>query len=109
MENGETTAEAAARETLEEANARVKIGELYSMYSLPYINQVHLLFRAELLDLDFSPGTESLEVKLLSESEIPWNEIAFRPIRFSLEYYFAERGSGQFNFHIGELTSPQRL
>jgi ADP-ribose pyrophosphatase YjhB (NUDIX family) len=108
MENGETTAEAAARETLEEANARVKIGELYSMYSLPYIDQVHLLFRAELLDLDFSPGAESLEVKLLGEAEIPWDEIAFRPIRFSLEYYFAERNNGKFCFHIGELASPSR-
>ena len=110
MENGETTAEAATRETLEEANARIAIGDLYSMYSLPYINQVHLLFRAKLLDLDFGPGPESLEVKLFSEAEIPWDEIAFRPVRFSLEYYFAERNSGKFSFHIGELAPPaQRL
>ncbi len=110
MENGETTAEAAVRETLEEANARIAIGDLYSMYSLPYINQVHLLFRAKLLDLDFRPGQESLEVKLFSESEIPWDKIAFRPVRFSIEHYFAESSSGKFSFHIGELTSPpQRL
>ncbi len=106
MENGETTTEAAKRETLEEANARIAIGDLYSMYSLPYINQVHLLFRAELLDLDFGPGPESLEVKLFSEPEIPWNEIAFRPVRFSIEHYFAERNSGTFSFHIGELAPP---
>jgi len=106
MENGETTAQAAIRETLEEANARIEIGDLYSMYSLPYIDQVHMLFRARLLDLDFGPGTESLEVKLFSESEIPWNEIAFRPVRFSLEHYFAERSNGTFSFHIGELTQP---
>ena len=106
MENGETTAEAAARETLEEANARIAIGDLYSMYSLPFINQVHILFRAKLLDLDFGPGQESLEVKLFSEAEIPWGQIAFRPVRFSLEHYFAERQSGRFSFHIGELTSP---
>jgi ADP-ribose pyrophosphatase YjhB (NUDIX family) len=106
MENGETTAEAAARETLEEANARIVIGDLYSMYSLPFINQVHILFRARLLDLDFGPGKESLEVKLFSEAEIPWDQIAFRPVLFSLEHYFAERQSGSFSFHIGELTSP---
>lgn len=106
MENGESTAQAAARETLEEANARVEIGELYSMYSMPYINQVHLLFRARLLDLDFSPGIESLETRLFSEEEIPWPEIAFRPIRYSLEYFFAERRSGRFNFHSGELEAP---
>jgi ADP-ribose pyrophosphatase YjhB (NUDIX family) len=106
MENGETTTEAAIRETLEEANARIEIGDRYSMYSLPYINQVHLLFRAKLLDLDFSPGQESLEVKLVSEAEIPWDEIAFRPVRYSIEHYFAERSSGKFSFHIGELTPP---
>jgi ADP-ribose pyrophosphatase YjhB (NUDIX family) len=108
MENGETTTEAAIRETLEEANARIEIGDLYSMYSLPYINQVHLLFRARLLDLDFAPGQESLEVKLFSEAEIPWNEIAFRPVRFSLEHYFVERSSGTYSFHIGELASPPK-
>jgi len=106
MENGETTAEAAVRETLEEANARIAIGDLYSMYSLPFINQVHILFRAKLLDLDFSPGQETLETRLFGKTEIPWDEIAFRPVRFSLEYYFAERSSGKFSLHIGELTAP---
>lgn len=104
MENGETTAQAAIRETLEEACARIAIIDLYSMYSLPYINQVHLLFRAELLDLNFGPGQESLEVKLFSETEIPWDELAFRPVRYSLEHYFAERGKGQFTLHTGELV-----
>lgn len=108
MENGESTAQAAIRETLEEANARIALGDLYSMYSLPYIDQVHMLFRARLLDLDFGPGPESLEVRLFGEAEIPWDEIAFRPVRFSLEHYFAERNSGTFTFHIGELTAPTR-
>lgn len=107
MENGESTAQAAIRETLEEACARITIIDLYSMYSLPYIDQVHLLFRAELLDLDFGPGQESLEVKLFSEAEIPWDELAFRPVRYSLEHYFAERYSGTFSLHTGEL-SPVR-
>ena len=106
MENGESTTDAAIRETLEEANARIDIGELYSMYSLPYINQVHLLFRARLLDLDFGPGPESLEVRLFAEDEIPWDEIAFRPIKFSLEHYFADRRRNHFSFHIGALERP---
>ena len=108
MENGESTAQAAVRETQEEANARIELGDLYSMYSLPYINQVHMLFRARLLDLDFGPGPESLEVKLFSEAEIPWDEIAFRPVRLSLEHYFAERKNGTFTFHTGELVPPAR-
>ena len=106
MENGESTTEAAIRETWEEANARIEIGELYSMYSLPYINQVHLLFRAQLLDLDFGPGPESLEVRLFTENEIPWNEIAFRPIKYTLEHYFADRRKGHFSFHIDTLERP---
>lgn len=108
MENNETTTEAAIRETLEEANARIAIGALYSMYSLPYINQVHLLFRATLLDLHFSPGPESLEVRLFGEEDIPWDEIAFRPVKYSLEHYFADRREGPFSFHIGELSAPPR-
>ena len=108
MENGETTIEAAMRETLEEANARIAIGELYSMYNLPYINQVQLLFRARLLDLDFSPGTESLEVELFEEQDIPWDEIAFRPVRFTLQHYFADRKTGNFQFRIGNLEPPMR-
>ncbi len=106
MENGETAAAAAIRETLEEANARIAIGDLYSMYSLPYINQVHLLFRARLLDTDFAPGMESLETRLFTEAEIPWDEIAFRPVRFSLEHYFADRRKGFFEFHMGEIAAP---
>ena len=108
MENGETTVEAAARETLEEANAQVSIGELYSLYNLPYINQVHLLFRAKLLDLDFSPGIESLEVRLFSEADIPWDTLAFRPVRFTLQHYFADRKTGEFRFRIGDLQAPER-
>lgn len=106
MENGESTQQAAIRETLEEANARVVLDDLYSMYSLPYINQVHLFFRARLLDLDFSPGVESLEVRLFSEAEIPWKELAFRPVRFSLEHFFAERRLGSFTLHMGDLPPP---
>jgi len=103
MENGETTTEAAMRETLEEANARIAIGDLYSMYNLPYISQVYLLFRARLLDLDFSPGMESLEVELFEEQNIPWDKIAFRPVRLTLQHYFADRKAGNFQFRIDTL------
>ncbi|MFM2407992.1 MAG: hypothetical protein RL358_734 [Pseudomonadota bacterium] len=106
MENGESTADAAIRETLEEAGARIQLDGLYSMYSLAYIDQVHLVFRATLLDLDYAAGVESLEVKLFSEAEIPWDELAFRPVRYSLEHYFAERKTGKFTLHEGELLPP---
>ena len=108
MENGETTPEAAARETLEEANAQVKIGDLYSMYNIPYINQVYLLFRARLLNLDFSPGVESLEVTLFAESDIPWDNLAFRAVSLTLKDYFSDRKAGGYKFHSGDLISPMR-
>lgn len=108
MENGETTMEGAARETQEEANARVEVGELYSLYNLAHINQVQLLFRAKLLDLDFSPGIESLEVKLFEESEIPWDELAFRPVRYTLRDYFADRKTGHFQFRNVSLGPPEK-
>jgi ADP-ribose pyrophosphatase YjhB (NUDIX family) len=107
MENNETLAQAAARETLEEANARVEIGDLYTVYSLPHISQVYFLFRARLLDLDFKPGIESLDVKLMAEHEIPWEEMAFRVIHDPLKQYFKERRAGKFGFHMGVIDKPR--
>ncbi len=106
MENNETLAQAAARETLEEATARVEIGDLYAIYSLPHISQVYVLFRAQLLDLDFKPGIESLEVKLMNENEIPWEEMAFRVIHDPLRRYFNERRQGKLGFHMGVIERP---
>lgn len=103
MENGETTAEAALRETLEEANARVEIGDLYTMLSVPQVNQVHIFYRARLLDLAFSPGIESLEVALFEEAQIPWKEIAFRTISKTLRHYFEDRTQGRYVCHSGAI------
>lgn len=108
MENGETTDQGAARETLEEANARVELGPLYALYNIPHINQVYLLFRARLLDLDFSPGAETLEVKLCTEEEIPWDELAFATVRNTLNHYFADRAAGEFRFHHGTIQPMSR-
>jgi ADP-ribose pyrophosphatase YjhB (NUDIX family) len=105
MENGETTLEGAARETWEEAGARIEMGGLYSLYNLPHINQVYLMFRARLLDLDFQPGIESLEARLFAEAEIPWNEIAFRTVHATLQQYFNDRRNGMFEFHFGDIRS----
>jgi ADP-ribose pyrophosphatase YjhB (NUDIX family) len=103
MENGETTAQGAQRETLEEANARVDIVGLYALYNIPHINQVYILFRARLADLNFSPGAETLDVRLFREQELPWNEIAFASVRNTLTHYFADRRRGEFRFHMGTI------
>ena len=103
MENGETTFQGALRETLEEANARVEIGPLYALYNIPHINQVYILFRGRLLDLDVSPGAETLEVRLFAESEIPWDSIAFASVRNTLTYYYQDRRNGVYQFHLGTI------
>ena len=108
MENGETTLQGAARETLEEANARVEIESLYALYNIPHINQVYILFRARLLDIDVRPGAETLEVRLVKESEVPWEQIAFASVRNTLTHYYDDRRNGEFRFHIGTIEQPKR-
>lgn len=106
MENEETTAQAAARETLEEACARIEVGELYTLIDVPHISQVHIVYRARLLDLDFRPGEESLEVALFREEDIPWQKIAFRSILMSLRHFFEDRRSGRWAVHTASLGPP---
>jgi ADP-ribose pyrophosphatase YjhB (NUDIX family) len=103
LENGETITAGAARETAEEARARVDVGELYTVISLPQIHQVYVMFRARLLDLEFGPGPESLEVRLFEEDAIPWTELAFRTIGRTLRNYFLDRKLGRFPVHVSAL------
>jgi ADP-ribose pyrophosphatase YjhB (NUDIX family) len=103
MENGETAAEAAARETLEEAGARVELLAAFSMISVPYVNQVHVFYRARLLDLEFKPGVESLEVALFEEAKLPWKDIAFRTVGVTLKHWCADRARGTFTFHAEDI------
>jgi ADP-ribose pyrophosphatase YjhB (NUDIX family) len=100
LENGETITAGAERETAEEAQARIDIGPLYTMISLPHINQLYVMFRARLVDLDFGPGAESLEVRLFDETEIPWGELAFRTIGRTLRNFFLDRKLGSFPVHV---------
>jgi ADP-ribose pyrophosphatase YjhB (NUDIX family) len=103
LENGETLDTGAVRETLEEANARVALGPLYTIISLPHISQVYIMFRAQLLDRDFGPGPESLEVRLFDEDEIPWEELAFRTIGRTLRNYFLDRKLGTLQTRVSAL------
>jgi ADP-ribose pyrophosphatase YjhB (NUDIX family) len=108
MELGESAEQAAIRETLEEANARVELTGLFTLLSVPHVDQVHMFFRARLLDLNFSAGTESLEVALFREEEIPWGEIAFRTVQTTLQHFLADRRSGEFKVRSGALP-PQGI
>jgi ADP-ribose pyrophosphatase YjhB (NUDIX family) len=99
MELGETTAQGAARETDEEAGAQIEMEELFSVMNVPRVGQVHLFYRAKLLSDQFNPGVETIEAKLFTEAEIPWEEIAFRTVKETLEHFFADRRVGRFGFH----------
>ena len=104
MENRESTVEAAARETWEEARARVVDLSLYGVFSIPHISQVYMMFRARLETGEFAPGPESLDVELFREDEIPWDELAFPVVRLTLEKYYRDiRGDG-FPLHVEDIS-----
>jgi len=104
MEIGESTVQAAMRETFEEANARVEIQDLYMVIHLPYVNQVYLMYRSQLLEEEYSSGEESLEVQLYREEEIPWDLLAFPAIRETLKFYYQDRKAGCFRIRTGEIS-----
>ena len=104
MELGETTAQGAARETDEEAGAQITLGPLFSLVNVPHVGQVHLFYLATLLAERFAPGHETIEARLFAEQEIPWDEIAFRTVRVTLERYFADRRAGRLGMHCIDLA-----
>ena len=106
LEKGETVEAGAVRETYEEAGARVDGLKPFALYNLTFIGQVYLIFRGNLADDKFRAGHESLEVRLLKEREIPWDDLAFKVIRDILQLYFKDLPKGNFTFHIGD-TIPK--
>ena len=108
MENEESTSDAAARETEEEAGARIEIRQLFSLINVPHVHQVHMFYLATLLDLDYAAGVESLEVRMFRESEIPWDDISFPTITHTLKFLFEDleklrSGKGDFELHTKDL------
>ncbi len=94
MELGETAAEGACRETREEAGVNVEMLGLFALIDVLPAGQVHLLFRARMLDQAPQPGPETLEARLFEEHEVPWNDLAFRSVAMALGHYFAGRRRG---------------
>lgn len=109
LENQETTQQGAERESIEEANTNLVVKELYTIFDIPHINQVYFFYRAELIDTDFSPGIESLDVKLFNKEDIPWDELAFPAIKKTLEYYIEDSAKQEFKFRsaILEPSAPR--
>jgi ADP-ribose pyrophosphatase YjhB (NUDIX family) len=109
MELGETTAQGAARETDEEAGAQIEMQELFSILNVARVGQVHLFYRARLLSDQFKPGHETIEARLFTEAEIPWDEIAFRTVKETLKFYFEDRRLGHFTIHTADILHAEQL
>jgi ADP-ribose pyrophosphatase YjhB (NUDIX family) len=116
MENNETTSDAAVRETMEEAGARIELHQLFSLVNVPHVHQVHMFYLATLLDLNYAAGSESLDVRLFSEAEIPWDDIAFPTIAHTLKFFFSDLaknrngkdGCSAFGLHTLDIFKPMR-
>jgi ADP-ribose pyrophosphatase YjhB (NUDIX family) len=106
MENGETLQQAAARECREEALAEVEIGRPCAIVHVLHAEQVHVMFRATLANAAFGVGAESLEVRLASEDQIPWRELAFPSVVFALRRFFEDRAAGRQELHFAAIERP---
>ncbi len=109
MENEETVAEGASRETNEEAGIDFKLGEVFSILSVPHVGQVHVFYRAAMLSERMDWGPETLEAALFTEETIPWEHLAFRTVEKTLRWYFEDRRAGQFVVHEDEVRYAARL
>lgn len=103
MEMGESTAEGARRETIEEAGASFELQGLYTVMNVLSVGQVHLYYRARLLSTECDPGPETIEARLFREDEIPWDELAFRTVRLTLQHYFQDRRDGRYDVHCADI------
>ncbi len=103
MELGETSEQGAIRETIEEAGARIELQGLFSMINVARVGQIHFFYRARMLDTGLDPGPETIEARLFAEAEIPWDEIAFRTTRKTLECFFADRRAGAYGVHFEDI------
>lgn len=79
MEMGEDVSEAAARETFEEINAKVKVTDFLGVYSYADAGVVTIVYIGKVLrGQKPHAGEEAQDVRLFKKSEIPWKQLAFR-------------------------------
>jgi ADP-ribose pyrophosphatase YjhB (NUDIX family) len=103
LELGESTADGALRETIEEAGAQVEMGALFSLLNVVRVGQVHLFYLATMTSPALDPGSETLEARLFREDEVPWDQIAFRTVRETLQFFFADRRRARFELHCADI------
>ncbi|MBF0199915.1 MAG: NUDIX domain-containing protein, partial [Desulfamplus sp.] len=103
LENGESITDGAIRETFEETMARVRIVAPYRLFNIVHVNQIYFIFRAELLAKEFGPTSESMDVTLFHEKDIPWESMAFTVIHKTLVHYFEDSKKGEYKFRVGDI------
>lgn len=106
LENGETMADGARREALEEVGARLGPLDLYTIIDIPHIHQVHVFYRGRISKVGPPEGTETLEVGFHTIESLPWSEIAFRSVYYTLEHYALDRQQHLFPLHTTTLGPP---
>ncbi len=104
MELGESVAEGALRETVEEAGAQVELLQLFTVLNVARVGQVHLFYTARMHNTTLAPGPETMEARLFRQDEIPWDQLAFRTVRQTLEHFFADRQRGHFGVHVADIA-----
>lgn len=105
MELGESLADAASRETWEEALARVELGPLFVLVDVIHAGQIHAFFEATLPEPRFGAGAETLETRLFQPADIPWDELAFPSVRIALERHLENRRTGRSSLFL--TTAPR--
>ncbi|KDP24630.1 hypothetical protein JCGZ_25546 [Jatropha curcas] len=114
LEIGESAAEGAIRETWEEARAEVEVVSPFAQLDIPLIGQTYIIFIAKLKKPHFSPGPESLECRLFSLDDIPFDSLAFSSMFVTLNLYIEDVKGGSLKFHYGTInkrpgTSPSDI
>ncbi|GIR48245.1 MAG: hypothetical protein CM15mP58_03420 [Burkholderiaceae bacterium] len=104
MELNESTSEGAMRETVEESGANITLKRLFAIHDLPFLNQVHIFFLAEMNNPKLDPGSETLEARLFAVNEIPWSELAFKTVGKTLEFFIKKDRYNKDHVHTSLLS-----
>ena len=108
LELQETVEEGARREALEESGAQIHLDGILAVFSISRIGQVQVIFRAKFDGAaDFAPGIESLDVRLFDWADIPWNELAFPSVHWSLRAW-RSAGDGPLGAPAGNPATDRR-